>query len=117
MQSGTAVSRPQTDILSSVFELGFRMQNRTALANTPGSLFFKECEEVFAKGDFLTLLKKFLEQTDVLFTKTTNKGGTEYKAPVNHIIMEATWLAGCNVTQVAGVSQELNLWFAPWLTL
>ena len=81
MQSGSAVSRAQPDILSYVVKLCFRMQNRTALANTPGSLFFKECEEVFAKGDFLTLLKKFVEQTDVLFTKITDKGRTEYQSP------------------------------------
>ena len=50
------------------------VQNRTALANTPGSLFFKECEEAFAKGDFLTILNRFVEQADVLFTKITDKG-------------------------------------------
>ncbi len=49
-------------------------QNRTALANTPGSLFFKECEEAFAKGDFLTILNRFVEQADVLFTKIPDKG-------------------------------------------
>ncbi|CAL5225689.1 g8554 [Coccomyxa viridis] len=49
-------------------------KNRTALANTPGSLFFKECEEAFAKGDFLTILNRFVEQADVLFTKISDKG-------------------------------------------
>ena len=50
------------------------LQNRTALANTPGSLFYKECEAASAKGDFLALLDRFVEQTDVLFSKIPEKG-------------------------------------------
>lgn len=50
------------------------LQNRTALANTPGSLFFKQCEAASAKGDLLALLDRFVEQTDVLFTKIPEKG-------------------------------------------
>ena len=37
--------------------------------------------------------------------KSQTRVGQNAKAPVNHNIMEATWLAGYNLTQVARVSQ------------
>ena len=50
------------------------LQERTALADTPGSVFTRKCEALLVEGSFGEVLNEFAEQVDVLFKKVTDKG-------------------------------------------
>lgn len=45
------------------------LQGRTALADTPGSAFYRKCEELIAEDKFDALLDAFIETFDVLFAR------------------------------------------------
>ena len=48
------------------------LQVRTALADTPGSVFFANCEAVFTEARFEELLNIFIEKFSLLFSKATD---------------------------------------------
>ncbi len=49
-------------------------QERTALADTPGSRFTAKCEALIAEVNFGELLSEFTAHIDLLFKKVTDKG-------------------------------------------
>jgi hypothetical protein len=50
------------------------LQERTALADTPGSTFTRKCEALLVEGSFGELLSEFAAQVDLLLRKVTDKG-------------------------------------------
>lgn len=48
---------------------GFSVQERTVLADTPGSRFATECETLLAETKFAELLELLVGKSDLLFTK------------------------------------------------
>ncbi|KAK9831893.1 hypothetical protein WJX81_006639 [Elliptochloris bilobata] len=52
-------------------------QVRTALADTPGSLFVTKCESLLAEQHFAELLTALVQHFDLLFSKDTDRGDVE----------------------------------------
>ena len=49
-------------------------QVRTALADTPGSLFVTQCEALLAEQQFSELLTALVQHFELLFSKDTDRG-------------------------------------------
>ncbi len=49
-------------------------QARTALADTPGSLFSAKCEALQAEQQYAELLEQLVQHFDLLFSKDTERG-------------------------------------------
>ncbi len=86
------------------------MQERTALADTPGSQFTSKCEALIAEVNFGELLSEFTAHIDLLFKKVTDKGANR----VVHI-----WL--CTCCPIASFQCEVSMlvlqraWIAVWM--
>lgn len=63
----------------------YKVQARTQLADTPGSVFYRECEELFSEDledpKFDGLLDKFIEHFDVLFEKASDSASRVLRMP------------------------------------
>ena len=77
------------------------VQERTALADTPGSRFTSKCEALIAEVDFGELLSEFTAHIDLLFKKITDKGEGWYDDDVAMrmlllcILTTSTWKHAC----------------------
>ena len=74
MTGGGLIERCSADRLASADTLLAVGQARTALADTPGSLFAAKCEALQAEQQYAELLEQLVQHFDLLFTKDPDRG-------------------------------------------
>lgn len=62
---------------------GFLQDQSTELAETPGSRFAADCVTLIGEGQLSSLLSRLLAHSDLLFSKSTEKGRCRTAARVH----------------------------------
>ena len=86
------------------------VQERTALADTPGSRFTTKCEGLIAEVSFGELLSDFTEHIDLLFRKVADKG-EDYLRLIHCHALGAALEADDEVSMLA----LQRAWIAAWM--
>ena len=74
--------------MSRTLRRGIPAQERTALADTPGSLFITEAESFLAESRYLELLDTLVGKLDTLFSKASD-GASMLRAVENSYLLDS----------------------------